>query len=89
MARAVRDHLADAISTLPALIEQNNQASIHFYFGNLTNMRKHIFPSLQSAYQQWQNSKNIAQLKKAVKNSHDHWQNIATQMLSLDRKSVV
>ena len=83
MARAVRDHLADAISTLPELIEQNNTASIHFYFGNLTNMRKHIFPSLQEAYQQWQQSNNIAQLKKAVKNSENHWQNIASQMLSL------
>ena len=83
MARAVRDHLADALSTLPVLIEQNNQASIHFYFGNLTNMRKHIFPSLQDAYLQWQKSNNIAQLKKAVKNSANHWQNIASQMLSL------
>ncbi len=83
MARAVRDHLADAISTLPVLIKQNNKASIHFYFGNLTNMRKHIFPSLQDAYLQWQKSNNIAQLKKAVKNSANHWQNIASQMLSL------
>jgi hypothetical protein len=83
MARAVRDHLADAISTLPVLIEQNNKASIHFYFGNLTNMRKHIFPSLQAAYQQWQTSNDIGQLKKAVKNSANHWQNIASQMLSL------
>ena len=83
MARAVRDHLADAISTLPSLIEQNKQASIHFYFGNLTNMRKHIFPSLQAAYQQWQISNNIGQLEKAVKNSQEHWQSIATQMLTL------
>lgn len=83
MARAVRDHLADAISTLPTLIEQNNRASIHFYFGNLTSMRKHIFPSLQAAYQQWQTSNNIEPLKQAVKNSQNHWQNIATQMLSL------
>ena len=83
MARAVRDHLADAISTLPSLIEQNNQASVHFYFGNLTHMRKHIFPSLQAAYQQWQTSNDIEPLKNAVKNSTNHWQNIASQMLSL------
>ncbi|MDH5612381.1 MAG: hypothetical protein OEY66_08005 [Gammaproteobacteria bacterium] len=86
MARAVRDHLADALSTLPALIEQNNQASIHFYFGNLTNMRKHIFPSLQAAYQQWQTSNDISPLKQAVKNSLGHWQNIATLMLSLHNR---
>lgn len=83
MARALRDHLADALSTLPALIEQNNRASIHFYFANLTAMRQHIFPSLQAAYQSWKTSNDIEPLKLAVKNSSSHWQNIATQMLSL------
>lgn len=83
MARAVRDHLADAVSTLPTLLEQENEASIHFYFANLTNMRKHIFPSLESAYQQWIKSRNVSELKKAVNKSKAHWQNIASQMLSL------
>ncbi len=83
MARAVRDHLADALSTLPALIERNQQASLHFYFGNLTSMRKHIFPALQSAYQHWQSTNDIAPLKKAVNDSEKHWLNIATQMLYL------
>jgi hypothetical protein len=36
MARAVRDHYADTLHTLPTLIENNNRASIHFYFANLT-----------------------------------------------------
>ena len=53
MLRAVRDHLADSISTFPSLIEEQNEASIHFYMGNLNNMRKHLYPSLQEAYQQW------------------------------------
>jgi hypothetical protein len=83
MARAVRDHLADAISTLPALLQQQNEASIHFYFANLTNMRKHIYPSLESAYQQWIKSHNISELEKAINKSETHWQNIASQMLSL------
>jgi hypothetical protein len=83
MARGVRDHLADAISTLPALLEQKNDASIHFYFANLTNMRKHIFPSLETAYQQWIESHDIAGLKSAINTSKAHWLNIATEMLSL------
>jgi hypothetical protein len=83
MARAVRDHLADAVSTLPALLQQKNEASIHFYFANLTNMRKHIFPSLLSAYQQWTESHNISELENAVNESEAHWLNIATRMLSL------
>jgi hypothetical protein len=83
MARAVRDHLADALSTLPALLEQNNEASIHFYFANLTNMRKHIFPSLESAYQHWIKSRNTNELRSTINKSKVHWSNIASKMLSL------
>ena len=86
MARAVRDHFADTLHTLPTLIENNNQASIHFYFANLTNMRKHIFPSLMDAYDQWCESKNIKVIEKIIASSLDHWQNIAQQMLALHQK---
>jgi len=83
MARAVRDHYADTLHTLPTLIENNNHASIHFYFANLTNMRKHIFPSLMSAYNRWCENKNINTIKQTVATSVDHWQNISLQMLAL------
>ena len=83
MARAVRDHLADAISTLPALLSKQQDASIHFYFANLTNMRKHIMPSLQSAYKHWRESGNHKQLQSLVSQSREHWQAIAQQMLAL------
>ncbi len=53
MARAVRDHLADCMNTLPELVRQGSAASIHFYLGNLNNMRKLIFPGLGGAYQEW------------------------------------
>ena len=88
MARAVRDHYADALKTLPALIENNNQASIHFYFANLTHMRKHIFPSLMKAYESWCATKdnNITPIAQAVANAHDHWQQLAHQMLALHQQ---
>ncbi|NOQ88704.1 MAG: hypothetical protein GQ550_07245 [Gammaproteobacteria bacterium] len=86
MARAVRDHYADTLHTLPTLIENNNQASIHFYFANLTNMRKHIFPSLMKAYEQWCESKNVNVIEQIVASSLDHWQNIAEQMLALHQQ---
>jgi hypothetical protein len=86
MARAVRDHLADAISTLPELLEQRQDASIHFYFANLTNMRKLIFPSLIEAYNQWTGSHKFGGLQAAIENSQEHWQNIASQMLALHDK---
>jgi Family of unknown function (DUF6866) C-terminal domain/Family of unknown function (DUF6866) N-terminal domain len=83
MARAVRDHYADTLHTLPTLIENNNHASIHFYFANLTNMRKHIFPSLMNAYNRWCENKNINTIKQTVATSVDHWQDIALQILAL------
>ena len=83
MARAVRDHLADALSTLPALLEKRQHASIHFYMANLTNMRKHIFPTLLDAYDDWLQSDDTARLTELVISSKTHWQNVATQMLAL------
>ncbi len=83
MARAVRDHLADAISTLPVLLENQQEASLHFYMANLTSMRKHIFPTLVDAYDEWLESKNASRLELLVDKSKGHWQNIATEMLAL------
>ena len=86
MARAVRDHYADTLHTLPTLIKNNNQASIHFYFANLNNMRKHIFPSLVNAYEQWCESNNINTIEQTVTSSLGHWRNIAEQMLALHQQ---
>jgi hypothetical protein len=83
MARAVRDHLADAISTLPVLLENRQDASIHFYMANLTSMRKHIFPALVDAYNQWMEDGNMEKLEKLVEHSKHHWQGIAGEMLAL------
>jgi hypothetical protein len=83
MARAVRDHLADAISTLPALLEKRQDASIHFYMANLTSMRKHIFPALVDAYNEWLENNNIDKLESLVDQSKNHWQSIASEMLAL------
>jgi len=86
MARAVRDHYADALQTLPTLIENNNQASIHFYFANLTNMRKHIFPSLIKAYEQWSESNNSHAIEQTITHAVNHWRDIAQQMLALHQQ---
>ena len=83
MARAVRDHLADAISTLPVLLEKKQHASIHFYMANLTSMRKHIFPSLLEAYQDWLESDDTSELIELVDDSRQHWKSLATEMLAL------
>ncbi len=86
MARAVRDHYADTLHTLPTLIKNNNQASIHFYIANLTNMRKHIFPSLMDAYNKWCENKDIKTIEQTVTTALDHWKNISEQMLALHQQ---
>jgi hypothetical protein len=85
MARAVRDHLADLLSTLPTLLQQDHAASIHFWFANLTNMRKHIFPTMQSAYARWREDRDTRLLRQLVSDGLPHWQGVAEQMLAIHR----
>ncbi len=77
MLRAVRDHLADSITTLPELLRVNNPASIHFYFGNMTAMRKHLAPGLISAYQEWHETGKFDQLEQLISKSEVHWRGLA------------
>ncbi|MCB1733586.1 MAG: hypothetical protein H6981_01810 [Gammaproteobacteria bacterium] len=86
IARSVRDHLADALVTLPALLETGNAPSIHFYVGNLTNMRKHLFPSLVSAYEAWRESNDDKALRILVDRAQGHWLDLAVTLLTLYRE---
>jgi len=83
MLRAIRDHLADALSTLPNLFASDNEASIHFYLGNLSNMRKDLFPSLLSTYHEWLDSQKSSTLRRIIEKSHDHWLTVAQQALTI------
>jgi len=83
MARAVRDNIADMTSTLPKLLDKNEAAQIHFYFANLSSMRKMIFPSLPEAYKEWLEKKNTRKLKSVIKLASEHWINMAEQMLDI------
>ncbi len=86
MIRAVRDNLADAISTLPELLEKSNPAAIHFFMANMTNMRKSLYPGMASAYEDWNRSGNKTELRKLVKTSRHHWQSLAESILEHFRK---
>ncbi len=86
MARAVRDHLADALTTLPGLLEQGNPAPIHFYAGNLTAMRRKLFPGFMGAYEDWLKTDRLHSFKALVTKGKRHWLDMATEMLELQRK---
>lgn len=83
MARAVRDNIADMLSTLPKLIEKNEAAQIHFYFSNISSMRKVIFPRLIQAYKDWLENSDLTQLNDLIPLAREHWINIARQTLDL------
>lgn len=86
MVRAVRDHLADALSTLPGLLADMNIASLHFYMANMTNMRKQLAPQLVSAYEIWALSGDAQELEELAKESASHWQGLAEKILELYRE---
>lgn len=85
MVRAVRDHLADCLSTLPALLGQENPAPLHFYFGGLSAMRKELFPTLDQAYCRWVESGRREPLMAVVDAGHKHWLDLGRQALDLYR----
>ncbi len=83
MARAVRDHLADCTMTLPHLLDEGRDASIHFVLGNFSAMRKSLFPSLQEAYDTWVTTSDRRRLRVVSAEGRAHWQAIAERMLDL------
>jgi hypothetical protein len=85
VARAVRDNLADCLMTLPTLLERGMDSSIHFYFGNFSGMRSKLFPLAYLAYRRGVDSGNWSQLKDAVQRGREHWENVAQQILQVDR----
>jgi hypothetical protein len=86
MARAVRDLLADSLSTLPGLIDARNEAAVHFYFANFTGMRKYLFPQALNAYQSWVDSGRWSALQALVAEATPHWAAAAEGMLHLHQQ---
>jgi len=90
MARAVRDHLADCLVTLPRLLERDDiaaqPAALHFYIGNLTNMRKAIFPALAERYEAWRVGGELQDLRQLAERGSAHWLALGKAMLALHRE---
>jgi hypothetical protein len=80
--RSIRDHLADCLSTLPNMIEEENIPSLHFYIANLTHLRKDLFPELLAAYNEWLDTKDFQKLNAIVKKGANHWEQLCQSVLS-------
>jgi len=88
MLRAIRDHLADSLTTLPALLSLNSAPSWHFYFGNLNNMRKDLYPSLIKGYDEWFETGSLNRMTEIVEHSQEHWLSLCQQILQINEPSL-
>jgi hypothetical protein len=88
LVRAVRDHLADCLSTLPSLVATGNKAALHFYFANFSGMRRELFPQALSAYEDWLESGSLEPLENAYLAGQRYWLQIAQDILALYRNGV-
>jgi hypothetical protein len=86
MARAARDILADCLSTLPRLVEQDNAAALHFYFASFSGMRRYLFPEALAAYQRWAEDGNGEILIEMIRDGARRWLDTTQQMLALHRQ---
>ncbi len=83
LARAARDHLADCLVTLPALLERDAAPSLHFWFANLEGMRRLLFPRMISAYAAWRGGDHGCAIRDAAEAGVAHWQRLCMQVLAL------
>jgi hypothetical protein len=86
MIRAVRDHLADSLTTLPGLLGNGKDTSLHFYVANLPNMHKNISPALIQAYESWVMTGKRNVIEELVPVSKSHWAALASQILEVYRR---
>lgn len=81
IARAVRDLLADCLSTWPKLIADDNQPALHFYFATFSGMRRQLYPEALAAYRAWAEDGANTRLHDVVATGAERWQRVARQML--------
>jgi hypothetical protein len=72
VARAVRDLLADCLLTLPALLERDARASVHFWFAGLEGLRRLLAGELLAGYAPWGRGEPAA-LLEAIDAGRQRW----------------
>jgi hypothetical protein len=81
--RAVRDNLADALSTLPGLLERDHPPALHYYFANLRGMRRELATDLVTAYERWASTDDASALRDTIAQGATRWQTTAHTILDL------
>lgn len=81
--RAVRDLLADCLSTLPALIARGNPPALHFYFATFDAPRSQLFPQALAAYEAFSRSGDPHPLRRAAQEGKERWLECARSLPAL------
>ena len=84
VARALRDLLADCLSTLPALLERANLPALHFYFAGFDAPRRQLFPQAPEAYEHYLRRGDLDRLRKVVREGKERWLERARGLLALN-----
>ncbi|MEO8848954.1 MAG: Sfum_1244 family protein [Casimicrobiaceae bacterium] len=85
--RAIRDLLADCLSTLPALLARANPAALHFHFACLDAPRRQMFPQALEAYEEFLRDGTTHRLATVVNEGSERWLATAGELLALDPAS--
>ena len=84
VARAVRDLLADCLSTLPGLIARPDRSALHFHFATYDAPRRQLFPQALEAYDAFVRDGTDDRLRDAVAEGRERWLATARGLLALD-----
>lgn len=83
LARAVRDLLADCLSTLPALLERAQAPALHLYFATFDAPRRQLFPQALEAYEDFVRDGTPDRLRQVVAEGKERWLDCARGLLAL------
>jgi len=84
VARAVRDLLADCLSTLPGLLERHNLPALHFYFATFDAPRRELFPQAPNAYERFLRCGDLYPLGRVVNEGKERWLECARGLLAVN-----
>ncbi len=82
--RAVRDLLADCLSTLPGLLARGNLPALHFYFATFDAPRRQLFPEALDAYEHYLRVGVLDRLGEVARDGRERWLATARELLAVD-----
>lgn len=86
--RAVRDHLADCLVTLPVLLEREAWPSLWFWLANLDGMRQALLPALAAFDPEKVGAGDTARLREIATRGAAHFEALARRLMGMDESAV-